>query len=97
MYHFFRFQNWQTIAKFAKGDELVPGARTLRAAAGGPRGPALRGAAPGREPGRPTHLHQLVVRCKGAHWVDLGESFQMSSHYLLAKIVFDTAENVTTY
>ena len=35
----------------------------------------------------------IPKRCKGAHCVDLGESFPTSIYSLLAKFGFDTAEN----
>ena len=37
---------------------------------------------------------EIRERCKGVHYVDLGESFPTTSnYYLLAKCGFDTAEN----
>ena len=37
---------------------------------------------------------EIRERCKGVHYVDLGESFpSYSNEYLLAKFGFDTAEN----
>ena len=36
---------------------------------------------------------EIRERCKGMHCVDLGESFQTSIYYLLARCGFDTAEN----
>ena len=35
----------------------------------------------------------IEEQCKGVHCVDLGESFQSSNAYLLAKFGFYTAEN----
>ena len=38
-------------------------------------------------------LQSCAKECKGVYCADLGEIFQMSIYYLLAKIGFDTFEN----
>ena len=48
---------------------------------------------PTRTVQRSAFWDSIPKRCKGVHFIDLGESFPNSNAYLLAKFGFDAAEN----